>query len=53
MTMEQYIREHRARLDRYIQAKVPGAPTCDRERRLWVLNDEQLYLEAQRAGVRP
>ena len=52
MTMREFIRENREALDEAIQSAAPGAPKNDGERRLWVLNDEGLYLWARREGVR-
>lgn len=55
MTLKQFIRENRAELDAAIaralhQEKNPRPN--DEERRLWILNDEGLYLWARREGVR-
>jgi hypothetical protein len=54
-TLEQFIEEHRAEID----AAIAGAlkkdanpiPT-DRERRMWILNDEGLYWWARAEGVK-
>ena len=55
MTLKQFIREHREELDRCIaralkEDKNPRAN--DEERRLWIFNDEGLYLWARSEGVR-
>jgi len=48
MTMRQFIRENRAKIDEYTQSPYKN----DEERRLWVLNDEGLYNWARQEGVR-
>ena len=53
MSLREWIRQNRAELDQYIQRESPGAPRNDHERRLWVLNDEGLYMWAKSEGVRP
>ena len=55
MTLRQFIKDNRKELDEYI-ARALGRdenprPT-DEERRLWVLNDVQLYQWARSEGVR-
>lgn len=55
MTLKQFIKEHRADLDACIartlgESKNPNAN--DKERCLWVLNDEGLYRWARSEGVR-
>jgi len=55
MTFKQFIKEHRAELDACIARALgmehnPNAN--DNERRLWILNDEGLYLWARSEGVR-
>lgn len=54
MTMQQFIREHRQDLDACIRQALrqPELRLNDRERRLWILNDEGLYAWARREGVR-
>jgi hypothetical protein len=52
MNMQDFIRENREELDECIQRACPGAPKNDNERRLWVLNDEGLYMWARSEGVR-
>ena len=43
MTLQKFIKENREELDNIIQRRVPGAPKNDNERRLWIMNDEDLY----------
>jgi hypothetical protein len=52
MSLREFIRQHRAEIDQVIQRAAPGAPRNDRERELWVMNDEQLYRRARAAGAR-
>jgi len=47
-----FIRENRRELDNAILRACPGVKLNDEERRLWILNDEGLYLWARREGVR-
>jgi len=55
MTLRQFIRDNREGIDRAIDRAL-GQPNTtrrnDEERRLWVLNDEGLYLWARGEGVR-
>jgi len=53
MTMKQFIKKHRAELDRYIRGTTgqPEASLNDNDREEWVLNDELLYKWALREGV--
>ena len=55
MTLAQFIKENRQELDECI-ARALGRDKNplpnDRERRLWVLNDEGLYLWARSEGVK-
>ena len=55
MTLKQFIKENRDELDACIARALgeednPNAN--DRERRLWILNDEGLYRWARSEGVR-
>ena len=52
MTLSNFIKENREEIDRVIKRGVPGARLNYEERRLWVLNDEDLYLWARRNGVK-
>jgi hypothetical protein len=52
MTLKQFIRDNRDELDRAIHSVVPEVRLNDEERRLWILNDEGLYLWARGEGVR-
>jgi len=48
-----FIKENRNLIDAYVRRRVPNARYFnDAERRLWVLNDEQLYKWARAEGVR-
>jgi hypothetical protein len=49
-----FIREHKADIDQHIRDVCGGNihRLNDRERRLWLSNDEQLYLWAKSEGVR-
>ena len=46
-----WIRENREQIDKEIQLACPGAPRNDRERELWIRNDEGLYRWARSEGV--
>lgn len=53
-SLSQFIRDNRAELDRIIAGALKrdrNPYPNDAERRLWVLNDEGLYLWARREGV--
>lgn len=62
MTMREFLKGNRELLDEYIRGQLDrpndrgerGAPTSlnNKERRLWVLNDEGLYHWAKKEGVR-
>ena len=54
MRMDKYIQDNKEELDIAIKSKVknPGFKIDNEERRLWILNDEALYNEARRNGVR-
>ena len=54
LSLAQFIRQYRQVIDAYVEG-LPGQhgqpPANDEARRLWVLNDERLYLIAQAEGV--
>lgn len=53
ISIRTFIRENRKALDQAIWRACPGIGTLnDEDRRLWVLNDEGLYLWARAEGVR-
>lgn len=52
MTLAQFIKENRERIDRVIERTCKNCRKNDEERRLWILNDEGLYLWAKDEGVR-
>jgi hypothetical protein len=52
MTMKDFIKENREELDRCIQMACPNCRLNNEERRLWILNDEGLYLWAKSCGVK-
>lgn len=51
-SLRDFIRQHRAEIDTAIRRAVPNARIDDEERRLWVLNDEGLYMWARSEGAR-
>ena len=51
MTLRDFIRDNRTELDAVIHRRVPELRLNDREREMWVLNDQDLYLWARREGV--
>jgi len=52
MTIKEFIKQNREELDRCIRLVVPDCRIDDDERRLWILNDEDLYNWARSEGVR-
>lgn len=54
MTLRMFISKHRDELDECIRRVTNNTDfrINDEERRLWVLNDEGLYLWAKREGVK-
>jgi len=50
MTLAQFVKENRAELDAMLE--LPKGMRNDRERALWIQNDEGLYLWAKSCGVR-
>jgi len=53
MILKEFIRENREEIDRLIINAI-GNPRYknDEERRIWILNDEGLYLRARSEGVK-
>ena len=47
-TLSEFIREHRKEIDQYTKSHYQN----DEERRVWILNDEGLYMWARSEGVR-
>ena len=52
MTLNQFIRENRKEIDTAIKRVCDNCRLNDRERRLWILNDESLYRWARSNGIR-
>lgn len=52
MTMREFIKRNRTEIDTAIRRVCPNVRLNDSERRLWILNDEGLYLWARWEGVR-
>lgn len=52
MTLKEFIRKNKEEIDQCICAAVPGTGLSNDERRLWVLNDEDLYKWARSEGVK-
>jgi hypothetical protein len=50
-SLRQWIRNNRKKIDYIIKIVVPDCRINDDERRLWVLNDEGLFLWAKREHV--
>ena len=50
-TIASFIKEYRSEIDEHI-LKICDVTLNDRERRLWLDNDEYLYLWAKSEGVR-
>lgn len=51
MTLKQFIKENRKEIDSAIKRTCPNARLNDEERRLWILNEEGLYLWARSCRV--
>jgi hypothetical protein len=51
-SIHSFIQENKSEIDSYILKQIPNAKIDDEERRLWILNDEGLYLWAKREGVK-
>lgn len=53
MTKQEFIRDYREAIDRVIRSYNPcPPPITNKERELWILNDEGLYHWARSKGVR-
>jgi hypothetical protein len=52
MTLKRFINENKKEIDACIKAQCSNCKIDNEERRLWILNDEGLYLWARREGVR-
>ena len=52
MNLKTFIEENREMIDAMIRKQVPNAKIDDAERRMWVMNDEGLYLWAKSEGCR-
>ena len=52
MTMREFIKENKEEIDAGIKRVCPNCRLNDEERRMWIANDEGLYLWARRSGVR-
>lgn len=51
MSMREFLRQNRAEIDRFIRSQVDMERINNRERELWVRNDESLYRWARGCGV--
>lgn len=52
-SVAEWVRAHRAEIDAEIERQCPHIGRLnDRERRLWTVNDEGLYLRARADGAR-
>lgn len=52
MTLTQFLHDNRDELDCAIRRLCPNVHLSDKERRLWVRNDEGLYRWARSEGVK-
>jgi len=52
LSINDWIKENRAEIDQAILNACPNCNLNDRERRLWILNDEGLYNWAKSEGVK-
>ena len=50
-SLREWIKENRKTIDKAILRVCPDCRLNDAERRLWILNDESLYLWARSEGV--
>ncbi len=51
MTLDKFLRKHKREIDQTARRLGGRGVLTDAERRLWVLNDESLYLWARRLGA--
>ena len=51
-SLTQFIRENRTEIDAAIKRVCDNCRLNDRERRLWILNDESLYRWARSSGIK-
>lgn len=52
MTLRDFIKQNKDEIDTYIKSVVPENKLNDKERQLWIMNDEGLYNWAKAEGVR-
>ena len=52
MTLKDFIKENKELIDSSIKRVCPNCQLNDKERRLWIINDEGLYLWARQEGVK-
>ena len=52
MTLRNFIKENKEEIDQCIKNVVPNAQLNYEERRMWILNDEGLYMWARSNGVK-
>ena len=53
MTMQRFIRNHRAEIDQHIKSACPNCGRLNNEEREdWIMNDESLYNWARSEGVK-
>lgn len=50
-SLRNWIKENKEEIDKTIHIIVPEVKINDEERRMWILNDEGLYLWAKHEGV--
>jgi hypothetical protein len=51
MRLRDFIKKHRQDIDLHIRAQCDNCRLNDREREMWIANDESLYLWARSEGV--
>jgi hypothetical protein len=51
-TMAQFIKDNKTEIDAAIKRVCPNCSLNDRERKMWIANDEGLYNWARSEGVR-